>query len=97
MAATQMTQNQWGEAGVNDQADENRKGRGLGRGGHEGHHRRRRAFVNVRRPDVEGSAGDLEAEAGEDQGDGHEGQRLDVVAELSAAAMSKTLVEPVAP
>ena len=67
-----------GRGRVNHEADEDREGGGLGSGGHEGHHGRRRAFVNVGRPDVEGSAGDLEAESGEDEGDGDVGERLDV-------------------
>ena len=78
MAASPDDPEPVGRSRVDDEADENREGSGLGGGGHEAHHRRRRALVDVGRPDVEGSAGDLEAEAGEDEGHGDVGQRLDV-------------------
>ena len=48
-------------------AHENRDAGHLGRGGKERRHRRRRAFVDVRRPHVERHGGNLEAEAGEQE------------------------------
>ena len=52
--------------GAIEDAQQNREGGGLGRGGHERDDRRRRAFVDVGRPDLEGRGGDLEAEADQD-------------------------------
>ncbi len=50
-----------------DHAQQQREGRGLGRGGDQRHHRRGRAFVDVRRPHVEGRGGDLEENAHQHQ------------------------------
>ena len=54
-----------GAKGADDDADEQRHRRDLGRGGEEGGDRRRRAFVDVGRPHVERHGRDLEGEAGE--------------------------------
>ena len=54
------------ECGQRD-AGEDRKRGDLRRRGEEGRHRRRRAFVDVRRPHVERHGRDLEAEAGEQE------------------------------
>ena len=45
-----------------DDAQQQRKGRGFGRGGHQRDNRRRCAFVDIGGPDVEGRGGDFERE-----------------------------------
>ena len=50
---------------VEEEAQQHGEGGGLGRGGHHADDGRGRALVDIRRPDVEGSGGDLEAEADE--------------------------------
>ena len=50
-----------------DDADEQRHRRELRRRGEERRHRRRRALIDVRRPHWNGTADDLEGEAGEQE------------------------------
>ena len=59
-----------------DHAQQQRKGRGLGRGGEQRDNRRRRAFVDIGRPDVERRSGDLEENADQHQRQRGEHQRL---------------------
>ena len=56
-----------GNASNNQHADEHGHGRHLRRRGEEGRDRRRRAFVDVRRPHVERHGGDLEGEPGDQE------------------------------
>ena len=57
-----------GSRALAEQAQQQREARGLRSGRQVGGDRQRRAFVGVRRPHVEGHGRDLEAEAGDDQG-----------------------------
>ena len=59
---------------VEEEAQQHGEGGGLGRGGHQADDRRGRALVDIRRPDVEGSERDLEAEADEHHRDGEDGE-----------------------
>ena len=56
-----------GRERADDDADEQRHRRHLGRRGEEGGDRRRRAFVDVRRPHVERHRRDLEGKAGDQE------------------------------
>jgi len=62
-----------GEGGEGD-AEQDGEGGRLGRGGHESDDGCRGSLVDVGRPDVEGSGGNLEAEAYDDEGEGGEGK-----------------------
>ena len=79
--------------GADGDAHEQRHRRHLRRGGEEGRHRRRRAFVDVGRPHVERHGRDLEGEAGQ-----HEDQAEDQ-AELALAAAARAAIswKPVLP
>ncbi len=61
------------EAGEGD-AEQDGEGSGLGRGGHEADDRGGCTLIDVGRPDMERSGGDLEAQADKDEGEGGEGE-----------------------
>ncbi len=59
-----------------DHAQQQREGRGFGRGGEQRDDGRGRAFVDVGRPDVEGRGGDLEENADEHERQGGENEAI---------------------
>ena len=60
--------------GLEEHAQQDGKGSGLGAGGHQANDGSGRAFVDVGRPDVERSGGNFEAEAHKHQGDCYVGE-----------------------
>ena len=58
--------------GIEEDAGNERHRGHLGGAGEEGRHRRRRAFIDIGRPHVEGHGGDLEGEPGEDEDEAEE-------------------------
>ena len=86
-----------GDAGEGDDrgAHEHGDAGDLGRGGEEGRHRRRRAFIDVRRPHMERHRRDLEAEAGEQEDEAEDQSRCRPAA--AECAMPAKLTVPVKP
>ena len=74
---------------------EDGEGRGFGAGGHESADGRGRALIDVRRPHLEGRAGNLEAEAHDHQrgGDADNGER-ELPGVLRTVRISSSLVVP---
>ncbi len=82
--------------GTDQHAGEQRDRRDLGRRREEGGDRRRRAFIDVRRPHVERHGGDLEGQAGAEEHDADdEAERLRRRRAPSPGPVK--LVEPVKP
>ena len=73
-AATQMNHKLAGSMGLKDNSQKNGENRSLWGGGHEANHGRRRAFVDVRCPDMKRRSGDFESQANEHQCHGGVGE-----------------------
>ena len=82
--------------GVDEDAHGQRHGRHLRRGGEEGGDRRRRAFVDVRRPHVERHGRDLEGEAGEQEDEAEDDADAGIAAAAPRRCRRRTTV-PVKP